>query len=229
MRQHIDFVFERFTKAGNMRKTGFLSAIGLALTLLIVQQIPNARAAQTSVTLKGIFYRPDGRSTALFGLADKTQKLVAEGRMIDTRLELIKIEQSRVQIRQNTRLEWLALDEGGTTRNRGRGDVSKAAAKSRNPTATNGKDPDAYRRRTIRLKSALKANMNGNYSDGMVITDDSVFDILFGADLKVGDVIKRVNGNGFVSEEDIERLAYSWKPTHTYTYTVMRDGKLITP
>lgn len=203
-----------------------IALLGLAIVALF--DGPYAASAQSLSDLKlsGIFHRPSGTSSAVFILGDKTQKLVSQGRLIDAQTTLLGVEPNRVKIRRGDRVLWIDLIGGLNTQ-----EQNEARPKEALASRYSGRDDtssDAYRLRVIRLKSALKPQIGKDYiSAGLLVADERILDLFNGTPLQAGDIVKRVNGTGFLGAEDMERFAYEWKKTHKYKVKVLRGGDLI--
>lgn len=188
-----------------------------------------ASAQQQDYQLKGIFHRPDGRSSALFELTDKTQRLVSEGREILPGIALIRVQADRVEITSAGARSWVAL-AGKTSGAQKNDQPQRAAAAMVETQPVKSTKDQAYRRRVVRLKSGLTAaRLSGQsrQAGGFEIQDTGLSDLLHGADLQKGDIIKAINGNAFSRSEDLEEFAYTWSPSKDYRYTILRGGKTI--
>lgn len=188
-----------------------------------------ALAQQQDYQLKGIFYRPDGRSSALFELKDKTQRLVSDGREIMPGIALSRVQADRVEITRAGARSWVALT--GKTHGAQKDDQPQRAAAAMVDTQPIKSTQDqAYRRRVVRLKSGLIAARSEGQSrirGGFQLQDTGLMDLLHGADLQTGDIITAINGNAFSRSEDLEEFAYTWSPSKDYRYTILRGGQTI--
>ncbi|MEO0412833.1 MAG: hypothetical protein AAF221_13455 [Pseudomonadota bacterium] len=194
----------------------------LALTLL--SWAPSyAQSDRQELALSGIFHRPNGTSSAVFLLPDRHQKLVSQGRLISPGLVLVDVRSNSVQIEDNGLKRWLSLEAAPLATLAAEGLVSTQSDFKR---LTSTDDP-IYRERILLLRSSLE-RQSGALTRGYLLKDERVLSLLRGANLKRGDIIKSVNGNGFSRGEDLEDFAYSWNPRGRYIYTILRDGNVIT-
>jgi len=205
-----------------------LLAIALVWSGPITGPYQNAWSQSDTQQLKlnGIFFRPDGRSAALFSIAPTQQKLVMEGHVISNGLLLNKVEARGVEIVDGEERKWLFLETADLAESPPNDEkIPEARQQQANADAP---EITTYRRRIIRLKAAFsEVQRNGNRA-GLVLRDDSVLDLLPGPKLQKGDIIVKANGTSFLSGEDIEDFAYDWSTDRSFSYTIIRDGKEMT-
>lgn len=176
--------------------------------------------------LTGIFYRADGRSSALFELKDKSQRLVAQGRLLQPGVEVTRVQAHRVEISTGSQRKWLALEATRATQKAAASQPLRAPGNTAQPPITPTKDM-AFRRRLLRLKAGLISTQNTGQQRGFRLQDTALLELLHGAQLREGDIIKAINGNGFSRAEDLEDFAYNWSPRAPYRYTILRGGETI--
>lgn len=185
-----------------------------------------AQSNQQDLSLSGIFHRPGGRSSAIFLLDNKTQKLIAEGRMVSNNIQLLAVEAHRVKISEAGNERWIDLTVERAELNNAPAQLAQTRPAVMTAKAQSQTDSQ-YRRRVIRLKSGLKRQIADGRSIGFVLRDGGLLDMFHGAALQPDDIIQSINGNGFSSSEDIEDFAYDWRGDAQYRYSILRGGKRV--
>lgn len=205
-----------------MRATKASARFGCVYALVVAAFALTPAAQAADVALTGIFHRPSRTSSAVFVLPNKTQKLVAEGRYVTPAIQLLRIEATQVQIRENGTTRWMSLQGLSQPKQV----VSEGQPEQQSTVALTSAEQTPYRDRLIELRSSLERQKDGA-TRGYKITDARILSWFQASALQAGDVITSVNGNSFSRGEDLEELAYTWRPTARYDLTVVRNGQTL--
>lgn len=150
-------------------------------------------------------------SGAIVGLLDGSQRWVPVGRDVVPGLRLAEVRQHRAVL----------VSSGGTFELTF--DGARAAAAAAAPAAAPAADP--HREETLRYRLGLAPQRANGRIAGFAIRPGADLPTLRRAGLRPGDVLVRVNGQTFDSEERVQELSREIAGSFTAEFEFLRNGR----
>lgn len=196
----------------------------LILVIYVLESVAALTPLAEAADLSGVFFRPEGESTALFDGPGNQQRLVKVGAMISATERLLEVQPFAVVIETPNGRKTIRLKQE-TSSGYSTPTVASTAIRTRQlPPARPGSREEVAQKNKRALLIGLTPVFKSGKALGYAVQSLDSLEFFSAAGVRKDDIVLKIDGTRFNDPEDLDDLSWEMNRRRSYTITVNRNG-----